>query len=502
MVGDEQTPRLARDAARGVVWALVGSLAGKFIWLAALGMLARFVTPEQFGLVAFGLVTITYLEAVGDLGSGAALIYWPPRDARDLETTARVTFWVNLGMGLVFCATLLVLAPLIGRFFHHPEGVPVLRALALGLPVKFLGTTHDALLRKKLKFRHRALPEAGLSLAKAAIAVPLALGGFGAWSLVWGQIGGLLAWTALLWSVEPWRPSLEIRMERLHAVLRYGRGIVAVDVLAAIVHHADLVVVGRMAGAAALGYYQIAYKLPEMTLALAIWIAGSVLFPTLSRMHGEGGDLATGLRAAIRHTTAATFPLAAGLALLSEPVIRTVFGQDWLSATPLLAALAIYLGVRSWGSAGGDLMKSAGKPHWLAGLALARAIVLVPALIFAGRHGTFWVAWTMAGMAALSSAVNLAFAARIARIAWWRTVGSAAPALAASIVMAVGLLAWRLATPDVIGPGGLALRVLAGAAVYVVTLRVLAPELMHEAWTSLRRDHDGRPSGLGIEVKP
>lgn len=494
--------RLSRDAAHGVIWALTGSLAGKLIWLAALAVLTRLVRPEEFGLVAFGLVTLTYLEAVGDLGSGAALIYWPRRDENDFEKTVQATFWVNLAMGAAFCLLLELAAPLIGEFFHHPEGVPILQVLALGLPIKFLGTTHDALLRKALKFRHRALPDVGLSLIKAGIAVPLALAGWGAWSLVWGQIGGLAAWTLILWNVESWRPRGGLALDRLRAVLRYGRGIVAVDVLAAIVHHADLVIVGRMAGATALGFYQIAYKLPEMTLALAIWVAGSVLFPTLSRLHGEGGDMGVGLRAAIRHTTAATFPLAVGLGLLSRPVVQLVFGREWLPSAPLLTALAVYLGVRSWGSPGGDLMKSTGRPHWLAGLAFARAVVLVPVLIVAGRHGTIWVAMTMAGMAALSSAANLAFAAGIAHMTWWRAVAAAGPALGASLAMAAGLAGWRLLTPEFGVLGDLAAQVFLGAVLYVVALRLIAPDLIRGVLASLREPDALLRDGVRVEVEP
>lgn len=488
MSGVAPGQRLASQAARGAVWALLGSLTGKLVWLAALAVLARFVSPAEFGLVAFGLVTITYLEALGDLGSGAALIYWPRRDQRDVELTAQATFGVNLGMGTLFCLVLWLAAPWVAEFFRHPEGVPILRVLALGLPIKYLGTTHDALLRKQLRFRRRALPEAALSVVKASIAVPLALAGWGAWSLVWGQVGGLAAWTLLLWGMESWRPKPPRRaaLDRVPAVLRYGRGIVAVNLLAAIVHHADLVIVGRMLGATTLGFYQIAYKLPEMTLALAIWVSGSVMFPTLSRMHGRGDDLAVGLRSAVRHTTAVTFPLAAGLAVVAQPTVRLVFGPDWLPAAPLLAALAIYLGIRSWGSPGGDLMKSTGKTDWLAGLALARSVVLLPALIVAASYGAVWVARTMAAMAALSSAASLALAARIGATSFWRPAAAALPALGASLAMVAVLAIWHQLVPEPAGAVGLAARVFAGAAVYALVLRMIAPDLIRDAWKSLR----------------
>ena len=480
---------LAGRAARGFAWALASTLGAKLLWLGGLAVLARVLAPEDFGLLAFGLVYVAYLESIGDLGTGAALVYWPESDDRGIDRTAQATFAVNLATGLLFFTLTQLLAPAVAAFFHEPEGEPILRALAWAFPLKALGNTHDALCQRELRFRARALPELLLALAKTVAAVALALGGLGVWSLVWGQLLGLAAWVVGLWAVVPWRPSASWAGERVRGVLRYGRGIVAVNVLAAVVHHADLVVVGRMLGAAALGFYQLAYKLPEMTVTVAIWVAGKVLFPALSRLHTAGGDVGAGLLAALRYVPALTLPAAVGLAFLAEPAILILYGGQWRPSIPLLQALALYLGVRSIGSPAGDLLKATGRSGLLAGLAAVKAAVLLPALIAAGRAGVEAVAWTLAAVGVATTALNLAVAARLAPVRWAAIGRALAPSALATAAMAAVLALLARVSGD--GGGGpavaeLALRVAAGAAVYLAALRLLAPDLLAGAVASLR----------------
>ena len=491
---------LAGRAARGFAWALASTVGAKLLWLGGLAILARVLAPEDFGLLAFGLVYVAYLESIGDLGTGAALVYWPGRDAGGLERTAQATFVVNLATGALFFALTQLVAPSVAAFFHEPEGEPILRALAWAFPLKALGNTHDALCQRELRFRARAVPELLLALAKTAAAVALALGGLGVWSLVWGQLLGLAAWVVGLWWVVPWRPAAGWPGERLRGVLRYGRGIVAVNVLAAVVHHADLVVVGRMLGTAALGFYQLAYKLPEMTVTVAIWVVGKVLFPTLSRLHAAGGDVGAGLLGALRYVPALTLPAAVGLAFVAEPAILTLYGGRWRPAIPLLQALALYLGVRSIGSPAGDLLKATGRSGLLAGLAAVKAAVLLPALVLAGRASVDAVAWTLAAVGVATTALNLAVAARLAPVRWAAIGRALAPAVLATVAMAAVLaLSERVlgSGGEARGVAGLLLQVAAGAAVYLAALRLAAPDLLARAAASLRRTAAG--PALGAE---
>lgn len=476
---------LARKTVTGIAWAFAASALARLAWLAALAVLARLLAPEQFGLFAFGLVFIAYVETVGDLGVGTALIHWPERR----DEAARVTFRFNLATGLFWFAVAQLAAPWVAAFFHHPEGEPVIRWLAVGFLLRAAGNTHDALCQKEMRFRARLLPEAALALGKGAVAVGLALAGFGVWSLVWGQLAGLLLQTAALWWVVPWRPGGVWPRQLVAPMLRYGRGIVAVNVLAAVVHHADLVVVGRMLGATALGFYQMAAKVPEATVTIAIWVVSRVLFAAFSRLHAEGEGLAEGYLAALGWISLLTLPAATGLVAVAEPLVVTLFGDDWRPAIPILRALAVYLGLRSLGTHAGDVLKASGRTGLLAALAVGRAIVLLPLLVAAGRVSAAAVAWALAAVTLVAAVVSLAVVSRLLGVPLARTLARLGTAGAASALMAAALFVWVVSGVDAGWPpaAALAVRVGLGALVYAGAVFALDPRVVGRARDGLAR---------------
>lgn len=475
---------VSRKTARAAVWAFASMGGAKLITLIGLMVLARLLAPEEFGLLAFALVYITYAETVGDLGSGMALVYWPDRR----EEAAQVTFVVNLVAGTFWCLSTILLAPAIADFFNSPNGAAIVRALAFSFLIKYLGNTHDALARKDLRFRARAVPELGLALLKGVISIALAYLGFGAWSLVWGHLAGLTCWTLFLWIMVPWRPSFSLpARDLLKPMLRYGRGIIAVNVIGSVLHHADLAIVGRFLGVTALGLYQIAAKIPEATVIVLLWVVSSVLFPTFSKLHASGGSLERPYLIATRYVSAVTFPAAVGLALLSRPLILLFFGPQWVGAAPILSALAAYAGLRSVTNHAGDILKATGRAQALAWIAVAQAVILLPALLFGAMHSAAAVAGALALVELAAAGINLFIASRLINVSLLRIAKSFMRSAAAAAVLAFCLVVWNHYSAD-FGPlAQVLVGVIGGGAVYAVALRVADPTIFAFAWEVLWR---------------
>jgi PST family polysaccharide transporter len=481
---------IGRQAMTGMAWSIFATGGGRLISLASIAVLARLLTPTHFGLVAFALVFIAYVEAIGDLGTGAALIRWPER-WRDV---AQVTFAINLAMGVVWFGLTVVSAPAIARFFGSAEGAPVLQALAWTFLIKGLGNTHDALLQRELRFQARAVPEVSLLVAKAAVAIPLAFAGFGAWSLVWGQLIGQAVWTVLLWVMVPWRPARALpRVDIVRHVFAYGRGIVAVNVLAAVVHHVDVVVIGRAFGAAALGLYQMADKLPDLAITLVSRSASKVLFPVFGRLQAGADALREMYATSLRYLSLLTTPAAVALMLLAEPIVLTVLGAQWLPSVPILRALAAYAGIRALSASAGDVLKAVGRPGALAALAAARAVVLVPALIFASTMGPVAVAWMLAAVTTIGTVANIAFVCRVGAIPPSTIIEAIRPSVGAGALLAVGLaiaMRWAETLPPALQ---LVVAAVVGITVYAAALRVISPT----TWRELRQIVAERREGRG-----
>jgi O-antigen/teichoic acid export membrane protein len=407
-----------------------------------------------------------------------ALVYWP--DRRD--DAAQVTFLINAAAGVMWCLITLAIAPWVADFFNAPNGAPIVRVIGFSFILKFLGNAHDALSQKDLRFRARFIPELSLAFVKAAVSIVLAYFGFGAWSLVWGHLAGVGMRTLLLWIVVPWRPKLSVPWDLVKPMLGYGRGIITVNVLAAITHHADLAVVGRLLGTTALGLYQMASKIPEMTVIVMLWVVSTVLFPAFSKMHAAGESLRTPYLTATRYISSVTLPASAGLYLLAKPVILVFLGPTWLGAVPILQALTVYTAMRALSTHAGDVLKATGRAKLLARLSIVKACLIVPGLLIGARWGAAGVAWGQSVAAALGTVITLVAASHFIRVRLSSMLLASLPSVIGTAIMAVPVYAWvrwsSVHTPPIVQAlGGVAL----GATIFAIVLALLDRDLVRNA---------------------
>jgi PST family polysaccharide transporter len=464
---------VAQKTVRAALWAFVAATGKRVITLLGLILLARILAPHDFGLLGFSMLYVTFAETIGDFGSSMALVYWP--DRRD--DAAQTTFIINVVAGIFWCVVSLLLAPYIAAFFHAPHGVAIVRALSPALLIKFLGNTHDALAQKDLRFRARTIPELSLSVGKISIALVLAWLGFGAWSLVWGQLGALTLWTIILWIAVPWRPKLRLPRDLFKPMLRYGRSIVAVNVLAVVMFDIDLAVVGRFLGVTALGLYQMAGRVPEATVMVMLWVVSKVLFPAFSNLHAAGEDLREAYLIAVRSVSSLTLPASLGLFFLARPIVLVFFGPKWIGAAPILQLLSLYIGIRSVDHHAGDVLKAIGRADVLALLNLVKTILIVPAVIMGAMRSAVAVAGALTVVYAIATSITLATAARVIRVPLTSIFAAFAPSVKASAVMSLFLLAWVHWSQHFPAVVQLIVGVAVGAIVSLTTLRFVDPQM-------------------------
>jgi len=420
---------LGAEAARAVMWNYASFAAGKVLILVTMAILARLLTPEDFGIVGFATLVVAYLAVLKDLGLGAALIQ--RRD--DVEESSETVFAFNLLAGAVLTAITFLSAPLVAGFFREPLVIPLLRVLSFTFVLEALGSVQLVLLRRNLDFRKKLVPDVGRSIVKGVVSIGAAAAGFGVWALVWGQIAGVLTSVALAWAVVPWRPKARFHRHLIRPLARFGAPLIVTDIQYAIWSNLDYLVVGRLLGDAALGVYTLAYRLPEL-LIQSVWrvLAGAV-FPFFSKIQDQPDLLRRGFLATIRYTQVLVVPLCIGLFITAEPAVKTLFGDQWHGAIPVLRVMAIFSLLGSIGVNAGDVYKALGRTGVLARLAALELIVLVPALIFGARHGIVGVAWAHAGVAGVDTAVRLAVANRMVGTTFgdiWRQM---APSLGAGL---------------------------------------------------------------------
>ena len=476
---------LARTAAGGVLWQGLSYFSGKALVLVSTAILARLLSIDEFGLVGFALVFITYAEVLTDLGVAQALVYFPSERQR-----SDAAFALCLISSAVLVAVAFVAAPAVARFFGEPEVTNLFRALSFSLFFAALGQVPDALIRKELRFRNRLITDLTRAFAQGAVSVGLALAGAGAWAIVAGYLAGNLARSIASWMLVDYRPSARFfrpNAEVWRPLLRYGSASAGNGLLLSLVFNIDYLIVGKVLGKEALAFYTLAFRLPQMAIINIFHVLSSVAFPMFSRVRDHPDRLRRGYVTGVRLQTVFGVGAGVSLAAVAPMLIEVVFGvPKWSAAIVPLQALSLYASFRSLGIGAVDLYKGMGRPGLALWLSVIRLLVLLPALLIAADAGIDVVSWTQAGVALVLAVMMQVVAARILELPLWDLTKALLPSLAVGVAAAVGGLAVRLWLP---GPAlvRLAVGLAAAGACALAALWLTDRKLVSETRALLRR---------------
>lgn len=477
---------LGTTAARAVAWNYASFAAGRMLVLVTMAILARLLTPEDFGIVGFATLAVGYLSVLRDLGLGAAVIQ--RRD--DTEESAQTVFVLNLLLGFALTAITFVLAPFIATFFREPVVTPLLRLLSTTFILESIGSIHVVLLKRNMAFRRKLVPDVGRAAVKGAVSIATAVAGAGAWALVFGQLAGVIAGVVLSWAVMPWRPRFQIHRRLIKPLMSFGGPLVLTDIQYALWTNLDYIVVGRMLGDVSLGVYTLAYRLPEL-LIQSVWrVLAQAIFPFFSSIQHDAEKLRRAFLATIRYTQAFVVPLSLGLLLTAEPAVKVLFGEQWYAAIPVLQVLAVFSLIGSIGVNAGDVYKALGRPDILVKLSAVELTMLVPALIFGARWGLIGVAWAHAAVAVIDSLVRLVVASRMVGFDFGDVWRQLRPSALAGLWLTAAALGAGALTAD-LGPlSRLLAMAAAGGTTYAVALWRYDSEAVTRVlgWMGLRKE--------------
>jgi lipopolysaccharide exporter len=468
---------------RGIFWSAASLLGNRAVSFLSLFVLAWLLTPAEFGVAAAVFVFLSFVELGSDLGMKATVVY-----EQEEGVTRRVqsAFTLNLAIAAALCGLAVLAAPLVAGFFGMEDRVELFRLGALSLLLTGLGNIHDSLLLRGMDFKRRTLPQLSRAVVRAAVSIVLAATGSGAEALVWGMLAGSAAWTAMQWTVSPFRPTFELDFAVVRSMAGYGSAAALLEVLAVTNNRADAAVVGRVLGERALGLYTIAFRIPELVIETVAWNTSQVAFPALSRKRvTDRGDLTRATLRIVRFQALYALPVSAGLALVATPLLAVVLPPEWEGAGGVMAAISVMMGVSAVVFPLGDVFKALGRQRVLVALNLIQLPLLVGSIVAAAPAGIVAVAWARAGAKAVFAATLIAFVLHALDSDVRSLARAAGPALiaAAGVVLAGGAV--RLAWPE--GPDALVLiaTTLAGAAGGLGATRLFAFDALRDLWAQL-----------------
>ncbi len=464
--------QIARKTAHAIFWNYASYGLGKGLVFLTTAILARLLTPAEFGIVGYATLAIAYLTVLRDLGLGPALI----QRREDIDEASNTVFSLNLIMGAVLAATTFAIAPLVASYFREPLVTPLLRVLAFNFVINAFGSVHVVRLQRELEFQKKLIPDVGHSIIKGVVSIGLALLGFGVWSLVIGQMAGAITSVALSWIVFPWRPRLSIKPRLARALLGFGVSVIGVDVISVVYDNLDYLIIGRMFGNADLGIYTQAYKLPELLVLSMLWVMTKALFPAYAKMQDDPDALRRGFLTTIRLVQIICLPISLGLVIAARPIVLVAFGDQWLAAVPIVRVLALFALVSSIGFNVGDVYKAVGRPDILVKLELFTLALLVPTLIFGARFGLIGVAIGHLMVSLVHMIVRLFIATRFVRVTLWEIAAQLVPASLAGGALAALAVPALLLTDGIGAFFQLIIVALAGAMGYLSVLWLVERE--------------------------
>lgn len=316
-----------------LVWKFLERIGTQGISFVVAILLARLLSPKDFGIVALVTVFVSVANVFVQSGLNTALIQKKNADNLDFSTV----FFSSLALALVLYAGLFLGAPLIARFYNNQmELVPVIRTLGLVLPLGALNSIQEAYVARNMMFKKLFYRSVGAVIPAGIVGVICAYCGLGIWSLVVQQFLNAVLICIIMWFTVKWRPSFSFSITRWKGLFSFGWKLLFSAVLDTFYRNIRDLIIGKMFTPADLGFYNRGDQFPKIIITNINTSIQSVLLPSLSSVQDDRVRLKSLARRSIRTSSFLILPMMAGLAAVAEPLTLIVLGEKWLSAVPFV----------------------------------------------------------------------------------------------------------------------------------------------------------------------
>jgi O-antigen/teichoic acid export membrane protein len=477
---------LKQQAISGVKWSGVSMGVVATLQFITLAILARLLSPSDFGLMGMIMVVIGFAQAFADMGVSSAIIHRQDATSKELSSL----YWLNILAGMVVFFIVCASTPLVVAFYHEPRLTNLMYLAALVFLITPFGQQFQILLQKELQFNRLARIEIMGSVTNAMVAISLAFGGLGVFSLIWGQLAGRLLRVLLLccWGWRRWRPSLHFSKKDLKGYISFGLYQMGERTVNYFNSNLDYLLIGSLLGAKALGYYTLAYNLILRPSTMIKTIITRFAFPVFSKVQNDIGKLKRGYLKVLQLLSSVNFPMMAGLAVVAPLAVPLIFGEQWLPSAILIQILTIVGLLRSHGNPVGSLLLAKGRADLGFKWNVALMITQIPGLYLGAKFGgTVGVAVAFAILMGIYTIFNYFILIRTLIGPCLREyVSSMWPALWMSAVMGGAVLCIGIGLKNLPQQLLLITQILSGAAVYfgllVFSQRLLVFEIKEMVW--------------------
>lgn len=420
---------------KGVAWSGIDNVAQYGISFVVGIILARLLSPEDYGLIGLTAIFSTISTALINGGFGTALI----RKVDAVEDDYNTVFIVNLGMSLLLYLILFLCAPWIASFFGRDELISLIRVTSLGLIIVALSVVQQVRLMKAIDFKSQTRISVIAVLTSGALGISMAFMGFGVWSLVFQHLTNTFLKTTLLWINNKWIPKLRFSIKSFKELFGFGWKLMVSWLLDSIWKELYQVVVGKFYSPATLGQYTRAKGYSQLLSSNLTTVIQRVTYPVLSTIQNDKVKMVAAYKRIIKTTMFVTAISMLFLGAISEPLIYCLIGPKWHEASTYLPIICLIGSVYPLQAINLNMLEVQGRSDLFLGLEVVKKIIAMGPLCVGAFIGIMPMLYTSIITTIIAYFLNSHYSGKFLGYSSWMQLKDIAPSYTIAFFIAVSV---------------------------------------------------------------
>lgn len=417
---------------KGVGWSAADAFLGQGVTFIVGLVLARLLSPEEYGLIGIVTIFTTILLGFVDCGFGNALIRKQDADDEDYNTM----FLVNMGMSILMYLLLFASAPLISRFFDRPQLISLVRVTGLLIIIQAGSIVQDTILKKRIDFKTKTKASVISAVISGVIGIGMAFVGFGVWSLVGQQISRQLVYTVCLWFLNRWWPRFKFSIVSLHYMWGFGWKLMLSGFLDRLWAQLYQTVVGKFYNPATLGQYTRAEQYASIFSSNISSIVQRVSYPVLSMVQGDNERMISGYRRIIKTTMFVTAIIMITMGAIAEPLIYCLIGPQWHQAATFLPFICLSMSLHPLHAINLNMLQVQGRTDIFLYLEIIKKTIAVGPICLGIFVSIYWMLIGSVVLSIISFFLNSYYTGKYLGYTSWNQLRDIAPSFGVAFLIA------------------------------------------------------------------
>ena len=436
---------LKSTATKGILWSFVERFSVQGVQFVIMIIMARLLTPEDYGLIGMLAVFLAVSQSLIDSGFSQSLIRKQNRTEIDNSTV----FYFNIIVSVVLYLILFISAPFVSDFYDTPQLTPIMRVVCLSVIINSLAVVQRAHLTINIDFKTQAKASLIAAVTSGIVGISLAYTDYGVWSLVWQQLLNLGINTLLLWFFSKWRPILAYSWNSFRELFSFGSKLLFSGLLDTLYRNIYPIVIGKLFSASTLGHYTRAHHFSEFPSSNVTGILQRVTYPILCKLQNDDERLSNVYRKFLKLSAYTIFPLMMGLAGVSKSFIKISIGSQWDFCAELLIIICFSMMWYPIHAINLNFLQVKGRSDLFLRLEIIKKILGVTMLVITSPFGLVVMCYGQIVNSFIALIINTYYTGKLINVGFIRQMRDLFPTLVLSVSMFVMIILFNSFIPNI-----------------------------------------------------